>query len=169
MATYRASLGARGEQKRRLHFTRMQALGVPLLVAVPLIGFSGIFKGNAVQHSVSLAGTTLDVRYPLKMQAGERSSVKATITNDSDKPAELKIKVSRGISEGFTSVRYKPQPAGYDQHHAVFYFPNVRPKESRSIEVELRADQAGMQEAVVLGMFDGIEGPRARVDIMISE
>lgn len=125
---------------RRLALTRKQRIGLPLLMAIPILTLFGVFGEQ--RSSVHAASRSLDmtVLYPARFRYRQIQSLDVTVRNASDQTIDtISVSLDTAYISRFSSVRIEPTP------RTAFTVPltGVRPGESRLISAELWGERYG--------------------------
>jgi hypothetical protein len=97
------------EIERRALLTRLQAVGLPILVLVPLLALAGVFGLSRGHRSVQGNGLTIDVEYPSRARVRASDSLAVSVRNELDRPVDgVVVRIDREYVDSFTQVDFTP-------------------------------------------------------------
>lgn len=133
--------------RSRLIFTRKQIVGIPLILAVPILAVLGVFgERHEVMHTSS-ASLDMTLSYPERFHYRQVLSLRADIRNVSAHPLDtVKVSFDTAYIGHFSSVRFDP-PA---REAYVVDLLGVKPGESRRVAVELWGQDYGRHRGRVV-------------------
>lgn len=135
---------------RKLQFHRVQMIGVPLMMLIPVLALFGLF-GETV-NSVDASSTPLEMRveYPTRFRYKMIDSIRVSLFNKSDQPlATVQVGFDRAYIEGFSTVTFTPSVKHITDS---FYFVEVndlQPGETRIISVTIQAEKYGKHQGTI--------------------
>ena len=136
---------------RRIRFAPLQAIGVPVLMLIPVLGLLGLFDTSAARVQSESGGYSLDVVYPSRFRHRPLEALRITVRNGTGAEIQkLAVKVSRQYADAFENVTFAPEPKEIDAKHVVFEFESVAAGESRIVEMQMQSLRTGSQNAEVI-------------------
>lgn len=136
--------------RRRVAFKPTQAIGVPLLLAIPLIGAFGFFDTDVAIASAELNGIGLEIEYWSRFRHRALQPLRIIVRNNTGQEQEkLQVKLNAKYLEAFENVDFLPEPKEIGDQQVVFEFEHVPAGETRSVEIEMEALHPGMKKAFV--------------------
>jgi hypothetical protein len=132
--------------QRRLALTRKQKLGLPFLVAIPILTLFGVFGERQAETRIATTDFAASIRYPERFRYRQVQSLDVTVTNLS--PNELDtvtVSLDTAYISRFSSVRIEPAPTTA----FVVDLVHVRPGTSRLVSAELWGERYGRQHGVI--------------------
>jgi len=131
------------EIARRLSLTRKQLLGLPLLVAVPVLTLFGVFGEQRGETRAASATIEMRIHYPTRFRYRQVQPLDIAVRNISSTVLDT-IDVARDTAyiSRFSSVRIDPAP--HTAYHVAV--THVRPGESRLVAAELWGERYGWHE-----------------------
>lgn len=132
---------------RRLALTRKQWVGVPLLLAVPVLTLLGTFGESRAIARAASPTLALTVRYPSRFRYRQIQPLELTVENRSGQPMDsVRVSLDTAYITRFSSVRIDPAP----QRDFVVRLDGVRPGESRLVAAELWGERYGVHRGRVV-------------------
>ena len=126
------------EIRRRLAFTRKQLVGLPLLVAIPILSLFGVFGETLADVHAASRSVTIDVRYPTRLRYRQVQPLDIVVRNTSRQLIDtIEVSLDTAYVSRFSGVRIEPVP----RIAFVVAMTDVRPGESRLIAAELGAER----------------------------
>jgi hypothetical protein len=140
---------------RKIAFGPTQAIALPIILLLPLLGLLGFFQTTLSTAENEQAGVLLRVQYPTRLRFRTNEPMEISALNKrSDTVKKLRIEVRRSYFNAFERVTFNPQPQEIDEKSFRFEFDNVRQGEWRRVQVELDGVDAGSHECVVTAIAD---------------
>jgi hypothetical protein len=143
--------------ERKLQFDKLQLIGVPILMLLPILALFGLFGETFDHSSAETAEVALHVEYPSRYRHGRTNPLRITVTNRSPQPlAHLTVAVSRDYVERFSEVAAVPEITAIDEAAFLIEFEEIPPGAERRVLLELRAWEHGYHRATVWVNVDGV-------------
>ena len=128
------------EIRRRLSFTRKQMAGLPLLVAIPILGLFGVFGESLSDAHAESRSVAMSVRYPTRLRYRQVQPLDIVVRNTSQQLIDtIEVSLDTAYVSRFSGVRIEPAP----RSAFVVAVTDVRPGESRLVAAELSAERYG--------------------------
>jgi hypothetical protein len=131
---------------RRFALTRKQQIGLPFLVAIPILSVFGVFGERQAETHITTAGFVATIRYPERFRYRQSQSLEVTVTNLM--PNELDtvtVSLDTAYVSRFASVRIEPAPSSA----FVIDLVHIRPGKSGLVSAELSGERYGRQHGVI--------------------
>jgi len=128
--------------------TRKQRIGIPILLAVPILALFGLF-GETQGHAHTTSGSIdVEVSYPARFRYRQVQSLQVSVRNLSTTAAADTIRVSFDTAyiSRFSSVRFDPAA----KSAYTVDLTDVKPSESRLVSVELWGQDYGTHRGTVV-------------------
>jgi hypothetical protein len=146
--------------QRRFGLYRYQWLGIPLILAIPVLALFGVFGVSTGSESAANTSWSMRVEYPSRIRYYQQEKLQIWLKNLSATPRDtVRVFVDSGYLDAFADVSFTPQAKeSYEVD-----LTGVKPGEVRLIEAELRASDYGRHEGWVVAAAGGTDAVRARV------
>jgi hypothetical protein len=142
---------------RKLQFDKVQLIGIPILMLLPILALLGLFGESVDYHRAETPEVVLHVEYPSRYRHGRTNPLRITVANLSPQPvADLTVAVSRDYIDRFSEVKFLPELTTADETAFLLQFDNVPAGAERRVVVELRAWEHGRHRATVTVSVDGV-------------
>jgi hypothetical protein len=147
--------------ERRLRFYWLQLLGMPVIMAVPLLALLGVFEPNRQTASATSAALELRVEYPDRIYYHVSEPIHVTVTNLGQATAPISITFDAEYINSFAHASFTPDVA--DERGFVVVLDAIGPGETRVVALELEAEALGRHEGAISATSGG--APPASVEI----
>lgn len=138
------------EIKRRVRFHPTQLIGMPIIMLLPVLGLFGVFDTAQATATAEQSGINVQVDYPSKFRHKIGEPMRIQVENNSGASVpKLVVKMSRSYFDAFENVQFVPEPQEIDATSITFEFPDVKAGDTRQVEVEMEASDAGTHKATV--------------------
>jgi hypothetical protein len=146
--------------ERRLLFFPEQAIGMPVIILVAVLGLLGIIdQARATQSETGLT-LTLDVDYPSRMRYRQDGFLVVEVGNiAADTVPTLTVAFDADYIDQFKEVVFTPSIDEVTPESYLVQFDDVPPGEIRRVVVELRPDSYWRQDGEVAGAPGGSGTP----------
>jgi len=146
--------------ERQITFYRVQLIGMPFFIALPVFALAGLFDTRTSKVEAANGELRIEAEVPAYLRYRTRDPLEIRVTNKGSGPiGKLKIRLRRSYFKSFERAEFNPQPQEIEREFLVFEFKEVLPGESRAVEAELEANQPDVAHAEVRTEADGKEGP----------
>lgn len=130
----------RVEIRRKVVLSPEQWLGLPVLVAIPLLALLGAFGETTREVTAERSLFSETVTYPARLRYRQSSAIRVVVTNRSESEIDtIKVAIDKAYLFRFAGVRFEPAPASDLSVPLV----GIRPGESRAVVVELAGESYG--------------------------
>jgi len=124
----------------RFAFTRKQYLGLPLLIAIPVLTLFGVFGERRDVARASSRSVEMTVRYPSRFRYRQVQSLDVAVRNVSGRALDsVSVSLDTAYISRFSSVRIEPAA----QVAYVVSLTDLKPMESRLVTAELWGQRYG--------------------------
>ena len=151
------------ELRRRLKFGLMQMAGLALLVLIPLLALFELFGQGEASATGRSAALTLTVEYPPRLRFGTAEVLVTQVTNTG---AELMDTVTVIFDSSYVSKVAEPRFTPPVTRAFELDLVNVRPGESRRIELDFYADEYWSHRGEILAVHAG-DTARVRIQTFV--
>jgi hypothetical protein len=142
-------------------FYPLQAIGVPLLLLVPIFALFGLLDTRLATKEVDENGLSLSIEYPSQLRYRTQDPFEISVRNETGHEiTALEVRVSRDYLDGFHEADFNPDPKEIDADEAVFEMNNVGAGETRRVLVNFEADQVGNHQGTLAASTELGPGPR---------
>lgn len=128
--------------KRRFMLWSHQWIGLPLLLAIPVLGLTGVLSESSEKIEALADAEKIEIRgeYPSKLHYGKPEQIELTVANKSSAPIrELDLRFESSYLRNFSEVSFIPPiDEGY-----VMRLRNLKPGESRHLVVSVKGEKYG--------------------------
>jgi len=126
--------------RRRLSLTRKQWIGLPLIIAVPVLTLLGVFGERRARAHVVTPALEVTVAYPDRFRYRQVQSLEVTVRNRTARRLDtVHVSLDTAYISRFSSVRIDPPV-----HEAfIVDLANLAPNESRLVAAEFWGEQYG--------------------------
>ena len=143
---------------------RVQYIGVPLLLLVPVLALLGVFGERQGRARVQSADIELRVQWPTRTRHEQIHDIDVVVRNVSARVIDtLTVGLDSAYLSGFSAVSITP---GAAQAWAV-ELAGMRPGEARHIVVAVDAKRYGRHSGPVTATAGGADTARAVIDTFI--
>jgi hypothetical protein len=131
----------------KIQLTLKQRIGLPILLAVPILALFGIF-GETEAHAHTTSGSIdLEVSYPARFRYRQVQSLRVSVRNLSSGVADtITVSFDTAYVSRFSSVRFEPAT----KSAYTVDLTDVKPSESRLVSVELWGQDYGYHRGTVV-------------------
>ncbi|MDP9202968.1 MAG: hypothetical protein M3P26_13710 [Gemmatimonadota bacterium] len=131
----------------RLELSWKQRIGLPILLAVPILALFGVFGESQDHARATSASLDMTVSYPSRFRYRQVQSLHVTVRNLSPVVADtVAVAFDTAYISQFSSVRFDPAPKSAYTVDLV----NVKPSESRLVSVELWGQVYGNHRGTIV-------------------
>jgi hypothetical protein len=126
--------------RRRLALTRKQKLGLPLIVAIPVLTLLGVFGEHRAETHAASPSVVVDIQYPDRFRYRQVEWLDIAVRNRAGVEIDtVHVWLDTAYVTRFSSVRIEPAPTAAFRVDLV----HVKPGESRLVRAELWGEQYG--------------------------
>jgi hypothetical protein len=126
--------------RRRLTPTRKQKIGLPLIVAIPILTLIGVFGERSAETHATSANLAVDVRYPDRFRYRQVEALAVSVRNLAPTTIDtMHVSLDTAYVTRFAGVRIEPSP----RDAFVVDLLHVKAGESRLVTMELTGDRYG--------------------------
>jgi hypothetical protein len=138
------------EQPRRLLFGPVQAIGVPLLMVLPLLAMVGLLATKSVVQTAVADEVRLEVEYPVRMAHSAVQPIRLVLYNDDGHPLrDVHVEVDRSYLDGFSERSFTPSLETVDASAYRAPLGHVAGRNSAAISGDVKANSSGPHEGEV--------------------
>jgi hypothetical protein len=131
----------------RIRLTLKQRIGLPIMVAIPILALFGVFGESEAHARATSASLEMIVAYPSRMHYRQVQLLQLSVRNLASSVADtVKVAFDTSYISRFSGVRFDPAP----KSAYVVDLTDVKPSESRLVSVELEGQVYGSQRGVVV-------------------
>jgi len=131
----------------KLHLSRKQWIGFPIILAIPIVALFGLFGEKTAFAHVKSASLDVGVSYPERFRYRQVQSLHLSVRNLSTQPLDtITVSFDTAYIPRFSSVRFDPP---VKKAYAV-ELTDVKPMESRFVAVELWGQEYGMHRGTII-------------------
>jgi hypothetical protein len=143
---------------RRVQFDRVQLIGIPILMLLPILALLGLFGESFAGSSAESPDVALHVNYTSRYRYGLRNPLLITVKNQSPRPlANVTVAINREYIDQFSDVSFTPEAAAVHESAYLIELAEVPPGAQRLVAVELRASEHGRHHGLVTVSVAGVE------------
>lgn len=151
--------------ERRLQFARLQLVGMPLVMLVPMLALAGLLGGRREHAERRADDVVVDVAYEGRARYEASSRIEVKVHNAGAVPlAAAQVEIERALLEGFSEVMTSPAVAAIEGDAHVVALGELAPGATRMVIVEFRPSQPGR----VRGGVRARVGESARVRVPVE-
>jgi hypothetical protein len=131
----------------KIHLSWKQRLGVPVLLAIPILALFGIFGERTAATHVTTSSLDMVVSYPSRLHYRQVQSLQVSIRNLSARVLDtVSVVFDTAYVSRFTGVKFEP-PA---ESPYTVDLTSVKPGESRLVSIELWGQDYGRHRATIV-------------------
>jgi hypothetical protein len=146
------------EIERRILLTRLQAIGLPILLLVPLLALAGVFGLSRGQRSAQGNGLSIDVEYPSRARVRASDSLAVTVRNELDQAVDgVAVRIDREYVDSFAQVDFAPSVSSLSEASYSVDLGRLPAGATRAVTVRLSPRDQWLRQGFVSVSGDGIE------------
>lgn len=150
--------------ERRFRLGRLQMIGVPLLLVLPVLALTGMFGERAGQAAARSAELELHVEWPTHTRYKRADDIAVVVRNASARTLDtVTVTLDTAYLAAFSSRSITPGAS----HAWVVELAGLRPGEARQVAVELTAHSYGRHAGPVTATAGGADTARVVLDTFI--
>jgi hypothetical protein len=150
--------------RRRLALGRAQWVGLPILLAIPLLALFGVFGEREGDSTVRSAELEMRVRWPARTRHEMIHDIDVVVRNVSARTIDtLTVTFDTTYLAAFSAVSVTPGAA----HAWEVELEGVRPGEARHVVVAVDAHRFGRRTGSVIATGGGSDTARVVIDTFI--
>jgi hypothetical protein len=134
---------------RKVSFYWSQAIGMPLILLLPLLGLFRVFDSHTQEVVARDSQAELVARYPDRLRDQINEPMTISLTNLSGSESAFRISLERRFFEQMEDVRFEPQPDKSDSENYIFEIDSLPAGESEVITVDFRSSDSGLYRSTV--------------------
>lgn len=156
------------EIRRRLAFHRTQLIGVPLLAIIPILALFGVFGTTTGEMSTESAELQLHISYPTRFRYKTINSLTVEVRNRSGQalPA-VTVNFDKSYLSRFSGVTFTPSVKTVTGEVYTLELTDVQPGETRTVDVEIQAEEYGGHSGFISATAGDAEAARATVNTFV--
>jgi hypothetical protein len=127
------------EIERRIQLSRVQQIGIPLLLLFPILALFGVF-GNTLGTATNTSGPIeLTVEYPNRTRYQARQAIEIAVRNTTDQALTgVTVNLDRDYLDAFEDVTFTPEVTAITDAAYHVDLTDLPPGDVRYLTVELR-------------------------------
>jgi hypothetical protein len=138
------------EIEREIRLNRVQKLGIPVILAIPLLALLGLFGTRMVTATAGDAEMALMVHYATRSRYQQQHTLAVQLDNRSDRVLEtVTIRFDRDYISRFAPATFTPQVDTITAEAYIVQLEAIHPGETRLIVVELKGEHYGLHRGSV--------------------
>lgn len=151
--------------RRRLAFGVPQLVGIPLLLALPVLALFRVFGAESAEATVSAPGLEATISYPERFRYKTREPLEIDVRNTgSEVLPRVTVTVDRVWLSAFSEVGFTPQAERIDERGYVLELRDIPPGGHRIVVGSVQGERYGRHEGTVAIAAD----PGSRVEARLS-
>lgn len=136
---------------RKIQLHRVQLIGMPLLMLVPLLAILGVFGETFTTTQARNDRLTVQARYATRYRYKMANPVGVTIHNASTAPsATVEVRFAKGYIDQFSDGSFTPQVAKITEQFYLVPITDLQPGETRVVTVSLQGERYGRHQGVIV-------------------
>jgi hypothetical protein len=133
--------------RRRLALTRKQKLGLPVIIAIPILTLLGVFGEHRGETHATSRSIGVEIRYPDRFRYRQVESLDIMVWNRTGSEIDtIQVWIDTAYVTRFSSVRIEPEPIGAFSIDLL----HVKPGESRLVTAELWGERYGRHRGQII-------------------
>lgn len=150
--------------RRRIHLSIPQAVGVGILLLVPILALFGVFGESWAVARGGSGGIELEVRYPDRYRYKQLNEMEVTVRNRTARVIDtLTIRVDPRYLDRFSTVQSIPSQQGLYEVPLVA----VQPGEQRRAHIEYQAERYGRHSGALIATDGGADTARVQLQTIV--
>jgi hypothetical protein len=131
--------------RRRVLVSRVQAIGVPFLLLLPVLALFGVFDTVRAERVVWAGDLSVVVRWPSRIRETQSEQAEVELRNAGEGTVSARVAFEGPWLDAFRDVRIDP---GAHEARTVA-LEDIAPGETRRVRVQLRAEKPGRHTGMV--------------------
>jgi hypothetical protein len=142
------------EITRRVQLNRLQMIGIPLIILIPLLALLGLFGETIASASDANAELELHVTYPTRFRYKMIDQANVSVRNLSQEslPA-VTVYFDRDYIDSFSTVTFTPDVKSITDVAYIVELSDLQPQETRIVSVQLQAEKYWRHEGEIMATF----------------
>jgi hypothetical protein len=146
------------EIERRVRFTRLHAIGLPIIALIPLLAVAGVFGPSSGHRDAQGGALSVEVDYPRRARLRAGASLAITVRNELDRAlAGVVVEVEREYVDSFSEVDFTPSVDSADDRVYRIEVGRLSAGASRAVSVQLSPLEYWRLAGAVSAFADGAE------------
>ncbi|MCE7986160.1 MAG: hypothetical protein DYG89_33710 [Caldilinea sp. CFX5] len=136
---------------RKIQLHRVQLIGMPLLMLVPLLAILGVFGETFATTKSQHDRLTVQVHYATRYRYKMANPVEVAVHNDSTAPlAAVEVRFAKAYIDQFSDTTFTPQVETITDQFYIVRFRDLQPDETRIVTVSLQGERYGRHQGVIV-------------------
>lgn len=153
---------------RGVRFGPLQAAGLVLIVAIPVLALLGLFGESTAELSATLPDLEVHITYPARTRYQTGSAVQVTVRNITSLPLEdLTVRFGRHYLEGFADVKFTPAVDVVTEEGYEVRLSGIPAGASRVVSVSVLAEEYWCRRGTVTVERAGAEPLRFQLETFV--
>lgn len=132
---------------RKVQFHRVQMIGMPLLMVVPLLALFGFFGESSTTTQTQNDRLRVQVTYTTRSRYKIASPVEVTVYNRSTTAlATVEVRFAKAYIDQFADVVFTPQVTAITDQEYIVQLHDLPPEVTRVVTVNLQGERYGRHE-----------------------
>lgn len=145
--------------ERRVAFRPTQAIGLPLILILPVLALFKVFDTTPARIVGEADGLRLELKYLERLRYRSFDPMEVTLVNETGGTlAKVKVTVDRNYVDRFFQPQFLPDVAEQDENGYVVEIDDFKSGDRRTVSLYLEADEVGRKDGRVIAEAE--EGPR---------
>lgn len=144
------------EIRREVAFYRLQMVGVPLLLLLPIASLMGLLDTRMAATATSQGDVAISVQYPTRFRYRMAEPLVVRIENRGSSAIEkLTLGLSKAYVDRFSETTFEPEPDQVTQEAFEFELEDIEPGDSREVHLDMKSEDVGQAEGWVIAEQGG--------------
>jgi hypothetical protein len=154
--------------ERKWQFNLLQAIGMPLLMLLPILALLGGFDERFTAANASGATVEMQVDYPVHLRYRTSQSIGVRLHNISEQPIPaITVRFGRTFMDQFSHIVFMPNVDTITEETYEVEIRDVPPGATRYVTVEIQGERYGRHRGVITAEPESGEEVQVQVETLI--
>lgn len=136
---------------RKIQLHRVQLIGMPILMLVPLLAILGVFGETFTTTQAQSDRLTVRVQYATRYRYKMTNPVEVTVHNTSTAPlATVEVRFAKAYIDQFSDPVFTPQVETITDQFYIVQLRDLQPEETQVVTVSLQGERYGRHQGVII-------------------
>jgi hypothetical protein len=127
---------------RKIQLHRVQLIGMPLLMLIPLLALFGVFGETFATVEEANATLAVEVTYATRYRYKLANPLEVSVHNRSaDRLSVVEVRLTKAYIDQFSGVSFTPQPEAITDEFYIIELHDLAPTETRVVSVTLQGEE----------------------------
>ena len=156
------------EIERRIEFHRLQMIGMPFILLIPLLALFGLFGESFDEAQAANSQVELRVDHPTRLRYKAVNAMEISVRNISAQEVPtITVTIDSDYVDKFAQVSFIPEVDEVTDEVYEIELQNVGAGEARQISIDFQGDEFGLHTGTITAQPEGGEAAQTQISTFV--